>query len=116
MAFSRNLYGIANLLLMDKRVDPLYDNLCLTLTCLHDRHKLMKLLLRGSLLNSSMCTKGLFMAVRYQSVKVVKLLLEDKRTDPSGPDIIITASEYGNIAIIDMLLKDPRVGKVIPTG
>lgn len=107
--FYRNLYGIANLLLRDKRLEHLFDESCLTITCLHDRHKLMKLLLKGSLLDSSMCTKGLFMAVRHQSVKVVKLLLKDKRTDPSGPNIIITASEYGNIAIIDMLLKDPRV-------
>ncbi len=50
-------------------------------------------------------------ASKFGNVDIVKLLLQDKRVDPSVDDnyAIIKASKYGRIDIVNLLLQDKRV-------
>jgi len=55
--------------------------------------------------------EAIIWASEYGRVKVVELLLKDKRVDPSAQDnkAIIWASLRGHVQVVKLLLKDPRV-------
>jgi hypothetical protein len=101
---------IVRMLLADKRVNPLAkDNYAITTTILRGFIDTLKVLLEDPRITST--SDLLPLAIQYEHNDIAKLLLKDKRTDPSFNynEAIGHAFCKGNEELVRLLLADKRV-------
>lgn len=71
----------------------------------HDYIELVKFLLK----KVDPSNLDIYPAIQNGDTRMIKILLEDGRMNPSGSEILCTAVSKNNVEIVKMLLDDPRV-------
>lgn len=98
--------------LTDNRIDPTYNNYCcMRYACLKGHTEVVRILLEDGRIDPTVCQDELKGVCRNGFTSIVRLFLKDRRIDPSIRDnaSLDSASWYGNVDIVRILLEDDRV-------
>ena len=93
-------------LIKTTKLDLSFDENDLLYFCInHDYIELVEFLLK----KVDPSNLDIYPAIQIGDKRMVKILLEDGRMDPSESEVLCTAVQKNNVEIVKMLLDDPRV-------
>jgi hypothetical protein len=104
---------ILSLLLKNPHIDPSAQNNKIIINAVKSKnYKAVKLLLNDNRINP--LDQNYAALECCKSIKIMKLFLKDMRIDPcyNNNFLLINATKEGNIKMVDLLLKDPRIRNI----
>lgn len=96
------------LLLADPRVDPTVSD-ALGQAVFSGHYKIVMLLLDAGADPSAENNNAIHWAARLGHTEIVRVLLKDKRVDPTTRDVVEWAARLGHYDTVKVLLEDPRI-------